>query len=134
MKTRRHRFTLIELLIAVAIIGILVALLFPVLGQAKRRALEVTCLSNVRQLGMGLLGYADDNSSWYPYRPVTSIGPWDWSRPGVFDRHEEIEAYVPPGEIYHCPFYPISLEDIWPRSDNNRYSWYSYAVDRKSVV
>ena len=57
----KHRaFTLIELLIAIAIIAILAALLFPIVAQARERARQTGCLSNMRQLSAGLRMYAED--------------------------------------------------------------------------
>ncbi len=58
----RRKFTLIELLTAVAIIAILVALLLPILAQTKEQARRVVCMNNLRQWGMGIMNYADDNS------------------------------------------------------------------------
>ncbi len=59
----RHRmgFTLIELLIVIAIIAILAAILFPVFAQAREKARQTTCLSNLRQLGVGLTMYMQDH-------------------------------------------------------------------------
>jgi len=58
---KKHGFTLIELLVVIAIIAILAAILFPVFAQAREQARKATCLSNVKQLGLAALMYADDN-------------------------------------------------------------------------
>ncbi len=63
-------FTLIELLVVVAIIAILAAMLLPVLGRAKYQAQLTVCMSTQRQLGPGLMLYADENSDWFPTRTV----------------------------------------------------------------
>ena len=63
MKWRRDRqsgFTLIELLVVIAIIAILAAILFPVFAQARENARKSNCQSNLKQIGTGILMYAQD--------------------------------------------------------------------------
>lgn len=79
--TKRHRrftggasaFTLIELLIVIAIIAILAAILFPVFAQAREKARQTSCLSNLKQEGLAMLMYVQDNDETYPLHE--SVGP-----------------------------------------------------------
>ena len=59
-------FTLIELLVVIAIIGILAALLLPVMANAKKKGQQTQCASNQHQIGLGWMMYVDDNSQTYP--------------------------------------------------------------------
>lgn len=63
---RKSAFTLIELLIVIAIISILAAILFPVFAQARGKARQTTCLSNEKQIGLGVLMYAQDYDETLP--------------------------------------------------------------------
>lgn len=61
-----HAFTLIELLVVISIIALLVGILLPALGAARRSAQDLKCSSNIRQLDIGLATYATDNGGLFP--------------------------------------------------------------------
>ena len=62
----KRGFTLIELLVVIAIIAILAAILFPVFARAREKARQTSCLSNLKQLGLGLMMYAQDYDERFP--------------------------------------------------------------------
>jgi len=66
---RQHAFTLMELLIVIASIAILAAMLLPVVSSARERGRRTVCLSNVRQIGIAIQIYAQDNEGRIPYGP-----------------------------------------------------------------
>ena len=70
-KRPRPAFTIIELLVVIAIISILASLLLPVLGQAKRKAQSIACVNKVRQWGLALRMYTDDNQEKFPFDGTT---------------------------------------------------------------
>ncbi len=72
--TLAHGFTLIELLVVVAIIAVLVSILLPSLARAREMARRTLCSANLRQISMGLIGYAEDSNGWFPGN-VNSISP-----------------------------------------------------------
>ena len=66
MNYNRKAFTLIELLVVIAIIGILAAILFPVFARARENARRTSCLSNLKQIGLGIMQYTQDYDERYP--------------------------------------------------------------------
>jgi prepilin-type N-terminal cleavage/methylation domain-containing protein/prepilin-type processing-associated H-X9-DG protein len=71
---QKRAFTLIELLVVIAIIAILAAMLLPTLAAAKKRAYIVNCTSNLRQIGMGVMMFANDNQDFLCPGPESGIG------------------------------------------------------------
>ena len=106
-------FTLIELLVVIAIIAILAGILFPVFLTARGKAREISCLSNLHQVGVANSMYAQDYDGLYPF----AVDPADKWTPQIWASHPEFQAqianmplinealqpYVKSKEIFHCP-------------------------------
>ena len=88
----RAGFTLIELLVVIAIIAILAAILFPVFAKAREKARQASCMSNEKQLGLGVLQYTQDYDEIYP---TYLGGQGGWAG--------EIYPYIKSMQVYSCP-------------------------------
>ncbi|MCW3052556.1 MAG: prepilin-type N-terminal cleavage/methylation domain [Chthonomonadales bacterium] len=93
---RRNAFTLIELLVVIAIIAILAAILFPVFAQAREKARQTSCLSNLKQIGIGLIMYQSDYDSMYPPSQL-GVAPLIVSWPTM------IQPYIKNEQVFVCP-------------------------------
>ena len=101
MKTTKYGFTLIELLVVIAIIAILAAILFPVFAQAREKARQTSCLSNMRQIGLAINMYFQDYDERSPVthhdledgETIADLYPW----------YQPLQPYIKNGSIFRCP-------------------------------
>jgi len=92
---RPNGFTLIELLVVIAIIAILAAILFPVFAKAREKARAISCVSNLKQLGLGFTQYTQDNDENFPVGVIPQGLGQGWAG--------TIYPYVKSTGVYRCP-------------------------------
>lgn len=98
---RRGAFTLIEILVVIAIIAILASILFPVFARARENARRASCMSNLKQIGLAMYMYSQD----YDERlvPQSIYGPGKTGAPANFYWNYCLEPYVKSEQVYVCP-------------------------------
>ncbi len=102
---RRNAFTLIELLVVIAIIAILAAILFPVFAKAREKARQSSCQSNLKQLGLAAMQYAQD----YDERYAEYSKPWIGNDPNTnylcnrMSYLHQLQSYAKSWQLAVCP-------------------------------
>lgn len=130
-----RNFTLIELLITIAIIAILAAMLLPALNQARETARRGKCLSNQKQIGTAMIMYADDSAGWSAFSTMPTTGRQRPTYAGIL----HITKHLVSPKVYICPSaasYKNSEQclkatnpgvDLWATGGNTLYDWVHYA-------
>ncbi len=124
IKRAKAAFTLVELLVVIAIISILAAILFPVFARARENARRTSCVSNMKQIGLGVTMYAQDNDGRYPMASNADGSGRRWP--------DYIYPYVKSAQIFVCP--SVASSDVetrgqaWAASTGptGRYFGYGY--------
>jgi prepilin-type N-terminal cleavage/methylation domain-containing protein/prepilin-type processing-associated H-X9-DG protein len=132
---RRAGFTLIELLIVIAILGILAALLFPAFARTRGDARRTSCLSNLRQIGLGLLQYVQDydeqnTKQWYGINSGASDAVGSGTR---YKWMDAIFPYVKNEQLFNCPSHSLPVTLGTSTFDRYKFrsgrNWGSYGVN-----
>ncbi|MGO8673169.1 MAG: type II secretion system protein [Capsulimonadaceae bacterium] len=122
-------FTLAELLVVVAIVAILATVLFPVFTQARDKAAEKSCLSNLSALGLGFVQYTQDNDLHMPNGWSGYGGGAGWA--------SQIYPYIKNTKVYLCPSDPVNADlnvFAWTAADANYVSPTSYCYNSQFVI
>jgi prepilin-type N-terminal cleavage/methylation domain-containing protein/prepilin-type processing-associated H-X9-DG protein len=124
---KRHAFTLIELLVVIAIIAILAAVLFPVFARARENARKAACMSNLKQIGLGLMMYVQDYDETFPMAIMGYSAPNpDWygdnTSHGAY-WYSILQPYVKNKQVFICPTAGQLLTDTGALQNSGGYGW-----------
>jgi prepilin-type N-terminal cleavage/methylation domain-containing protein/prepilin-type processing-associated H-X9-DG protein len=102
LHSKRNGFTLIELLVVIAIIAILASILFPVFARARENARRSSCMSNLKQIGLGVMQYTQDYDEKLP-RSIADGSPPAGTRPATDTVFRQLNPYLKSTQIFRCP-------------------------------
>ncbi len=115
-KTNLSGFTLIELLVVISIIALLVGILLPALGAARKTAQDAVCMSNERQVGIAIMAYGTDNTDYvvhYAYREGTAANTWGAGTAQVhWTSLITIGGYGSTRDMFVCPIFNEAEEGV----------------------
>jgi len=110
----RSAFTLVELLVVIAIVAMLAAILFPAFQMAREKARAGVCQSNLKQLGLGFMAYAQDNDERFPVTGSATTAWDDCIQPYIGVKVGNDAATVDP-TVFHCPDDTVARTNpLWP--------------------
>jgi len=139
----RTGFTLIELLVVIAIIAILAAILFPVFAKARENARKASCLSNLKQIGMATMMYAQDYDEAYPYWGYVGSMTWPYgnllaplSGANTYDGGPWVACHLPyvkDSKVWFCATPSKDPPDHW-KSPSTGVSPTNYQINSMVVL
>jgi prepilin-type N-terminal cleavage/methylation domain-containing protein/prepilin-type processing-associated H-X9-DG protein len=100
---QRRGFTLIEILVVVAIIALLAAIIFPTFTRTRENARGISCASNLKQIGLALMQYTEDYEGFHPVAGADIA--WDAIDPTTHNNSwmQQLQAYVKDRQVFRCP-------------------------------
>ena len=131
MNSHPRAFTLVEILVILAVIGILATLVFAMFARVREGGRRAACESNLHQIGLALQQYTGDYNGFYPLTPSDWTGKPKWS--------DRIHPYLKSSQVFDCPSYsehypdptPANCPVDYPYSGDYRYNvWGIHNLDK----
>ena len=132
-KSNKRAFTLIELLVVIAIIAILAAILFPVFARARENARRTSCMSNLKQIGLGIMQYTQDYDEKYmgSSRSCSSTADCGTTSTTTSLWMYDLQPYIKSVQVFVCPSDSVGISStnssgLWIYSGSESYAMVGY--------